>query len=126
MSKAPQWAEDLMLEALKYGGSKKKPKLIWRESKVKIHTSGHCTYDRSKICVTTGSDTFQHKMVILHEVAHVLCDVKEHHGIQFWRTALDLYTHFGLDMAKVLHRERWSKECKKQYDRMTRTETGEI
>lgn len=147
---APQWAADLMNEAFEYAGFKESkqrggariyaiPTLIWKTHDKK-YTSGHAKYgyrysrgfngrtriQKPQIIIRAGTDEWEHKMVLLHEVAHHLCAWNVSHSETFWRKAWALYDHFGLDHKRCLDRERKWTGSKRVHTKMFGTGTGEI
>lgn len=102
MTATPAWATKLVDTVCRsYGYSLKRPTLVWRQSKTKSYTSGF-TYDRgNRVVVTAGTDPVQHKVVLLHEMAHWLAGPGVRHSPAFWDIAYDLYSTHGVYRAAL-------------------------
>ena len=61
------------------------------------YSSGRCYYEwpTTRIVVTAGTDEMDARMVLLHELAHVVAGPRAHHGPKWRRTALRLYRRYG-------------------------------
>ncbi len=78
----PKWAEKLILDALVYleeqGHKVSTPIVTWRHAN--RHNSSGCTYDKERIVVTAGKDRTDAKLVVLHEIAHLVTESEP----QYW------------------------------------------
>ena len=84
-----------------YNGTK-----VWREG-----TSGSARSGRDeRIALSVGFDAHDRHLVLLHELAHIICQrkysLREGHTKRFWRVAKRLYEKAGLDMDRCADRER--------------------
>jgi hypothetical protein len=68
-----------------------------------MHTSRATGLKR--IAITAGQDRRDQKLVLLHEMAHVLAPEKEHHGEEFWKIAWKLYRQFKVPINYAKSRE---------------------
>ena len=145
MKKPPEWATMLMEQVLKDEGLKIKPVLNWRDSKRSVWSSGQAWHPskkayyrykdnrttngwdykrvkytaRYKITITAGSQSQDQRLVLLHELAHVICPKNVNHGAVFWRKAWELYKRYGVDLEYALNREKgYRKESEIQYRKM--------
>jgi hypothetical protein len=100
----PTWVTQLLTEVCEYTKLKPIPYLIWKTHE-RNWTSGYANYTDYTILLRAGTDAEESKMVLLHEVTHHLCCHNVQHSETFWRKALGLYKHFGLNMEKCLARE---------------------
>jgi hypothetical protein len=77
----------------------RRPRVQWwrREER---WSSGHWDRHAYKLHVTAGTDELDQRLVLLHELAHLLRDHRAkkpaHHDVRFWRIAWDLYEHYGI------------------------------
>mgnify|MGYP001575746520 CR=1 FL=1 len=122
--KTPNWAQDLILNAILYLQSKgfqcdlpvvkwyNAPKTRWgwrRDKPTKRKSSTGICY-RNYISIRYGTDRRDCKLVLLHELAHwalpLGSETHEGHTDRFWDLAFDLYREFGLPLRVCLKRER--------------------
>mgnify|MGYP001589009242 CR=1 FL=1 len=106
MAAPPEWAQDLMLNALLYKGFDDIPELVWRHTKREV-SSGVYSPRTKQIRIMAGSDRKDAKLVLLHEIAHFITPRKGsifHTGI-FWDITWDLYRWAKLPIRYCLKRE---------------------
>ena len=97
----PAWAVKLVERVCEdYGRSL--PSLAWRRSSKHHGTSGH--YGNRRIVITAGSDPWDQKHTLLHELAHHL-KPGTNHSTEFYKTAFDLYRRFDGNIARHKRRE---------------------
>lgn len=122
--KIPNWANDLILEVcLEYHIPP--PQINWRRShrikkvfytdsngnnipifKSKRYFSSGVSYTKeNKISITAGSERKDQKLVLLHELAHLIAPEKEHHGKIFWEIAWKLYRQYKVPINYAKQRE---------------------
>lgn len=111
MSAPPQWASELVAQVCEYERRAFPPRLVWRRAHPRHGhprqhgSSGRTDFDGNRIVVTAGSSTKDARLVLLHEMAHALSPIREHHGPLFWAKAWDLYERFGVPLVYALVRE---------------------
>jgi hypothetical protein len=117
----PQWAVELTNQVCKDYKRALPQKFQWYQSKTSSNSSGR-TWARqrvwgrwipSKVHVTAGTDLQDQKLVLLHELAHHICNKRhkrEAHSIRFWRLAFELYERYGIDMQYAYEREKDYKQ----------------
>ena len=59
------------------------------------YSSGHAYPWEGRITLTAGSSLLDQKMVLLHELAHLLAPSQEHHGKVWRRIVARLYSKYG-------------------------------
>jgi len=125
--KAPQWAYDYIKEIMQ----EKSGAVIlkWRDSMVKKGTSGRAYGNVEysvimRIVITAGSETWQHRYVVLHEIAHLIAPSGSHHNEEFYRIAFSLYRRYLPEqLDEIAKREGlYRKASLKVYDEMRVTE----
>jgi len=111
MTAAPKWAQDLVVNAIlywqqEYGVEVALPELTWRRTHPRhtfrgyriicppqgyqpVRSSGYCDHG-VRIVVTAGSSRQDQKVVLLHELAHVLADPRGH-SAHFWDAVWELF-----------------------------------
>lgn len=90
----PKWADEMVAQVCE-GASAGTPEVVWRRSRGSVLSSGHYQVERKLIVVTAGSLRKDQRLVLLHELAHHLANVRGH-GAEFWRTAWLLFQSHGL------------------------------
>ena len=107
MKVAPKWAQDLTLNALihltKEGFNPPVPSLSWRRAKHPDST-GACYPESEQIHINAGRSRTDTKMVLLHELAHLVTEGI--HSPQFWDVAWMLYRWAKLPVRYCLAREK--------------------
>ena len=124
MTKKPKWAEEIILSVCKeYNLSE--PKVNWRRShkqkkgfytesngnnipifKPKRYFSSGVAYTtENEISITAGSERKDQKLVLLHELAHLISPKEEHHGKVFWEIAWKLYRQYKVPINYAKERE---------------------
>ena len=102
----PLWAQNLVLDACLWwenqGNTSRLPTLKWRHSR-HFFSSGHAHYGEAEITITAGTDRHDQRMVLLHELAHILRP--RGHTAAFWGCAWSLFRWAGLPIRKTLARE---------------------
>ena len=110
MKPAPKWAQDLTLKALLWwesqGNTIPNPTLTWRHGSHRL-SSGRAWTD--KIVITAGKNRTDQKLVLLHEIAHTLLPMGNHHSTVFWDTAWALYRWAKLPVRYCVNREKTYK-----------------
>ena len=91
----PKWAQNLLLEALLWweeqgGVSSPNVSLKWCR-RDRQGSTGVAWSARGLIIVRAGTSRVSVKLVLLHELAHVLRPAEEGHTAGFWDTAWALY-----------------------------------
>ena len=103
----PQNIQELTINACIYLESKgykfNMPDIRWRHGTSK-YSSGTC-YVGDHITITGGKLLIDRKMVLLHELAHWILPITEHHSEKFWDIAWDLYRRFKIPINHAKHRE---------------------
>lgn len=102
--KTPQWAIDLTKQVLADHHKPKRIELVWEVRTNRVSSSGLCHY-KSHITIVAGTDLFEQKLLLLHELAHWMLPYGVHHRWRFWKRAFGLYRRYGLDLADCLFRE---------------------
>ena len=128
MAHPPQWAQDLVIRVALDEGCEILPELTWRRSRQALLSSGRASppnhaeikpsggrwlpqkgrYKRllnGRVVITAGKDRRDQKLVLLHELAHWLSAVYEHHGPTFWDKAWQLYRRYGVPILYAKQRE---------------------
>lgn len=122
----PKWATELMTQVLADAGYGGPPvELRWRRGgrervgfrpdggyiygkRTDNQSSGRAHYGtddgKPHIVVTTGTDRRDQRLVLLHELAHILTP-KAHHGPAFWDQAWSLYRRYGVPIRYAQKRE---------------------
>ncbi len=104
----PARMEKLLLDACNYIELYHVPKLNWRRSKKCWSSSGMCAYNyltgETRITVTAGTGGHDHKLVLLHELAHAA--TQNGHSSEFWDMAWQLYRWAKLPIMETRRRER--------------------
>lgn len=89
---APKWAVDLIEEINKHE-RRKVYNLQWSRSRVHQHTSGKAW--GFTVRVVAGSDRTDQRVVLLHEVAHVVAGCHHHHDREMYRVAWRLWRTYA-------------------------------
>lgn len=137
MSNTPNWAQDLVIEASIYleahGRKVALPVISWRHG-ARRSSSGHANPKGKTITITAGHDRTDQKMVLLHELAHIVIGCEPRywnierakksgwhfeteptepiviknlfHTPAFWDLAWDLYRWAKLPIRYCLNREK--------------------
>ena len=123
MAKIPKWANELTGEVCKeyqhpfpeitwrrlHG--KHYPQENWNGETLNIHkpkpmwSSGHAYPTKNRIVVSAGKSRKDQKIVLLHELVHLLVPNKEHHGERFWQMAWELYRKYKVPINYAKKRE---------------------
>ena len=113
MTTTPKWAEDLKEEFLAWWFKQGKTmpcqiSLRWRHSKY-TYSSGHChnNVDDSEfgsISISAGKKRIDQKLVLLHEIAHLLAPGKSHNE-DYWNMAWDIFNWAKIPIKYAKHRE---------------------
>ena len=127
MAAPPKWAQDLALDAAVWWESKGNRvttfALQWHRHQ-RRNSSGTWHLVGSRIILHGGRNRLDAKLVLLHELAHVLTTTvdKDHgwdHSPTFWDTAWSLYRWAKLPMKYCKLREfTYRKEAKASYARV--------
>lgn len=110
MTDAPGWATELMNRVLEDEGCDSVGvTLTWRRSSQRwgtvTYSSGRTHPIEQRIIVTAGKDRRDQKLVLLHELAHVIGPPKASHDAQFWDTAWRFYDKYGVPFRYAIDRE---------------------
>lgn len=112
VASVPQWAQDLILRVAVDEGRDSLPELTWRKTRRAFSSSGRAwppgrnpAYPNGRVIVTAGIDRKYQKLTLLHELAHWLSPVGEHHGPSFWDKAWELYRRYGVPIRFAKERE---------------------
>jgi hypothetical protein len=107
---APDWAADIVQAACAAAGVPE-PQVRWRRA-ARSASSGVTRRSVGSISVTAGTDELDHRLTLLHELAHWLAPQPPrrrgrvlHHDARFYAIAFDLYRRHGIPDAEVLARE---------------------
>lgn len=99
---APKWASDLFDQVLADHDATGAARLVWRRAKDQRYSSGstymHEHDERvtdNRAVVSAGSDRTNARLVLLHEIAHVLTPHDRGHGREFWIMAWSLYERYA-------------------------------
>jgi hypothetical protein len=108
---APAWAVELTLEVCTEAGIAPPDRLVWRRRSGDVSTGTTRHGDRT-VVVRAGTDALDQRVTLLHELAHWLTPTRRrqsrrtaHHGRDFYRTALALYSRHGVSEADALRLE---------------------
>ena len=104
MAQAPKWARDLTAKVLADQGQYHGIKLDWRRSAKGEESSGTAYPSVRRIVVTAGSSRKDAKLVLLHELAHILTP-KHNHDATYWDKAWELYRDYGVNLVYAQKRE---------------------
>ena len=123
MTNVPQWALDLVSLVAADEQRKDIPDIVWRRKK-KAMSSGICYPKR--IVISAGSRKYQanipyrvtrngpwrtvgirddQRLTLLHELAHWLSPIGEHHGPQFWDKAWEMFRRYNVPILYAKVRE---------------------
>src|SRR5262249_49061522 len=79
----PPWATEIIKEVC-FDHNRKIPSIVWRQRKG-ARTSGSTYLQRDRIVITLGTESADHKRVLLHELAHYLNQSgRQPHGKEFY------------------------------------------
>jgi hypothetical protein len=118
VDKTPRWAERLVQEIVdkqndqwREEGSFRRISTYWIEwYKEPDHSKswGDCwsNYRGYRIRIHAGTSGKDLKMVLLHEVAHMIAGNSEHHSEKFWEVAFRLYKEIGISLSYAISREK--------------------
>ena len=82
-------------------------------------SSGVSYTKKNRIAITAGTSKKDQKLVLLHELAHLLAPEKEHHGAEFWKIAWKLYQQYGVPLPYARKREfKYRKMAKSVYQQL--------
>lgn len=121
--KIPEWVIKLTKRVCKeYKISE--PEITWRRSRrrkrgvmeidgekiqtfkpKKTYSSGMTHVEENRISITAGKSRKDQKLVLLHELAHLIAPKKEHHGEKFWEIAWVLYRRYKVPINYAKKRE---------------------
>lgn len=100
---APAWSIQLVQQVCADYKRALPDKLSWYD-KNRVHTSGHTKYARwhglNQIHISAGKDEWEHRVVVLHELAHHIMGktrkgTLQGHSLKFWRLLFDLAINYG-------------------------------
>lgn len=109
----PPWAVELAAAVCAEAGVEPPSRLLWRRRRGE-HSTGVTRRTDGVVAVRAGSDPLDHRLTLLHELAHWLVPWPprtrvrrraEHHGRAFYAVAFDLYQRHGLTAGQALERE---------------------
>ena len=111
----PLWAQNLVIQVALDEGRNELPDLVWRKSRIQWGVSGHaksgCLGQADQITIKVGVPhphypiRTEQKIVLLHELAHWLLPVGEHHSPAFWDKAWSLFRRYRCPIKVALARE---------------------
>ena len=117
----PQWAKTLRKRVARYTKTDE-PIIEWK-SRNGFYSSG-CCYPYGRIIMREGNDHQDAKLVFLHELAHGVVGARQGHSIEFWKTAMRLYKHYGIPPKMALEREYdYMKKSVKAFKSVYRSST---
>lgn len=141
MATMPQWAQELLINACLQMGKEDLPAVTWRRTGARVQrerygvvvkypphqmTSGYAFVSENRIVITAGTDRGDQKRALLHELAHLLRPVGEHHSAAFWDTAWSLYRWAKLPIRATAKREgEYRKGATLAYARSRRSQKDE-
>jgi len=127
MQDIPDWAAVLFAQVEKDFGTENNrivPRIHWMW-KNKRYSTGTTYYNRAgnvtHIAISAGRDILDTKGVILHELAHAMRPLGEHHGRMFYRTLFTLlrqYLTISEEKEIVKREERYMKNSRYWYAEM--------
>jgi hypothetical protein len=105
----PAWALDLVVAVCTDAGVGLPRALRWRRRRGVLST-GLTVHAAGMLAVRAGTDELDQRLTLLHELAHWLRPAPRsrrrggarHHGHDFYRTAFDLYSRYGVSADAVL------------------------
>ncbi|MGH2427878.1 MAG: hypothetical protein ACRDGV_03155 [Candidatus Limnocylindria bacterium] len=109
----PRWAVELTAAVCADAEIAPPSRLLWRRRRGE-HSTGVTRRAEGIVAVRAGSDELDHRLTLLHELAHWLVPIRrrargrrrpEHHGRAFYAIAFDLYLRYGLTAPEALDRE---------------------
>lgn len=94
--KTPDWAISLVEQVCRDYKRKLPGKFQWYVSSHKS-TSGRASYDGRRIHISAGTDDWEHRVVLLHELAHHVNAKGGKHGHtkRFWLLLCELSEKYG-------------------------------
>ena len=105
MNQPPKWAQELILQACLHEGKEDLPEIVWRRSLVKSSSSGTAYPEENLMVIRAGENRGDQKLVVLHELAHLIAPPGERHGALFWDIAWRLYRWAKLPIRATLATE---------------------
>lgn len=100
----PLWAARLARRVISDAGQRKPFTLEWRATPRRF-SSGQAWPRARRIRIEAGTERADARMVLLHELAHLLCPEDAAHGPIFWKTAWRLYRRHRVPIRHAL----WSE-----------------
>lgn len=96
---APEWAVNLMIQVCADYNRALPKKFQWF-NRSRQETCGHVSFHQNKLHVAAGKDDWQHKPVLLHELAHWIMGKtskgrKAGHNKKFWQLFWELNETYG-------------------------------
>lgn len=112
----PAWAKALIAKVLKDRGEYDGIYLTWRRRTGEC--SSGCTWsDQRKVTINAGTSRQDQKLVVLHELAHILTG--NAHTPKMWDCAWELYRDYGVNLTYAQKREfAYKAEARKAYKRI--------
>lgn len=97
----PSEMRELIRRACEYLGIAN-PRVVWSRRPRARDTWGYGSWRDHRIEIRAGSDPFECRLTILHELAHLAAPGTDHaaHPPAFWRTCRRLYRWAGLPRAQ--------------------------
>lgn len=100
----PPWAADIVRDVCAKAGIPE-PRVNWRKASQQGQrewSHGTAYAHQGRIDIGYGGDRLDQKLVLLHELAHLIAPKDDSHTKLFWNIAYDLYERYGLaDYASV-------------------------
>jgi hypothetical protein len=94
---APEWATNLVIQVCAEYNRKQPKSFQWYRTKSKS-TSGRASYDGSRIHISAGTDEWEHKVVLIHELSHHINAKSKRgrgHNKRFWELFWELSELYG-------------------------------
>ena len=103
MRNTPKWAQLLVERVWRdEGRSGQLPAVNWRRSSL-YSSSGTAWPSKNRLTINAGRGRHDHKLVLLHELAHLLTTHK--HSSAFWDKAWELFRRYGVSVKYAKERE---------------------
>ena len=113
MARTPKWASELTARVCA-AHHVPAPEIRWRKRRKRVvgsvtyppseSSSGSAYTTQNRVAIRAGSSRRDQKLVLLHELAHILCP-KHHHDQVFWAKAWELYRTYKVPVRCAQRRE---------------------
>lgn len=116
MPAPPAWAQTLTAKVLADRGQYHGVHMTWRRRTGEF-SSGTTWSERRRIAIRSGSSRKDAKLVVLHELAHIITG--HTHTPEFWDCAWELYRDYGVNLVYAQKREfTYKAEARRAYKRI--------